>query len=140
MGLTDLDEGTVDSRLVRWGKWKMQSGVALGYPSQAAFMRLVPAHINHDRFGEIDQECVETNDVIELLPYVHQIVVRVQYVLPYNSVAVKAHQCGVCKRSYHNYLAEAKKLFAKKLNDRLHMVHDFDINVLSRSVLRETIS
>ncbi|MXS81561.1 hypothetical protein [Nitrosomonas oligotropha] len=136
MGIYDLDAGSVDSRLRRWGAWKMQSGVALGFPSQSAFMRLVPAGDNHDRFGEIDHECIETNDAVELLPLIPQVVIRVEYVLAYSSVAVKAHQCGVCKRSYHNYLADAKKMFANILNKNLRVVHDYSINPLNCSSVR----
>lgn len=136
MSIYELDGGSVDSRLRRWGAWKMQSGVALGFPSQAAFMRLVPASDNHERFGEIDHECIETNEAVELLPLIPQVVIRVEYVLAYSSVAAKAHQCGICKRSYHNYLADAKKMFANILNKNLRVVHDSSINMANCSSVR----
>jgi hypothetical protein len=131
-----LDAGTVDSRLVRWGKWKMRSGVALGYPKQAAFMNL--SGVRRDPVlcaDEIDSECVLTDRIVESLPLVHQTIVRVEYVIAYRESAAKAHACGVCKRSYYNYLNEAKRLFAESLNKSLRDVHSFDINAVScRSV------
>lgn len=139
-GVYELDASTVDSRLVRWGRWKMRSGVALGYPSRAAFMRMAPSGGSHDQCDEFDHECVETNNVVELLPFIQQIVLRVEYALACDSVSVKAYKCGVCKRSYHNYLIDAKKMFANIFNQRLHVVHDFDINVVMTSELRQATS
>lgn len=131
-----LDAGSVDSRLVRWGRWKMQSGVALGYPKQSAFMNL--SGVRGDPVlcaDEIDSECVLTDRIVESLPLVHQAVVRVEYVIAYRESVAKAHACGISKRSYYNYLNDAKKLFAQSLNKSLHVVHSFDINPLNcRSV------
>jgi len=134
--LYEFDKSTVASRLIRWGRWKMASGVSLGYPSQSAFMRLGGGIDNRDRFGEIDHECVETDSAVEMLPLVHQLVVRVEYVSAYSDTAVKAHQCGICKRSYHNYLIAAHEQVANKLNERLRVVHEFDINPLNCQLLR----
>jgi len=135
-GLYELDGGSVDSRLRRWGAWKMGSAVALGLPSQAAFMRLAPASDNYDRFGEIDHECIETDDAVELLPLIPQLVIRVEYLSTYSSVAVKAHQCGIHKRTYHNYLSDAKTMFANILNKNLRVVHDYSINPVNCSSVR----
>lgn len=134
--LFEFDKSTVVSRLNRWGRWKMASGVSLGYPSQSAFMRLGGGTNPADRFGDIDHECIETDAAVESLPLVHQLIVRVEYVLAYKDTAVKAHQCGVCKRSYHNYLIAAHEQVANKLNERLHVVHEFDINPLNCQLLR----
>lgn len=135
--LFEHDKSTVVSRLIRWGRWKMASGVSLGYPSQSAFMRLGGGQDNNcDRFGDIDHECIETDAAVEALPLVHQVIIRVEYVLAYKDTAVKAHQCGVCKRSYHNYLIAAHEQVANKLNKSLRVVHEFDINPLNCQLLR----
>lgn len=130
-----FDKGMVRSRLIRWGEWKMKSGVALGFPKQASFMNLSGVRGTEavSFLDEVDSECAQTNGAVELLPFVHLAVVRVEYVLAYKDTAVKAHSCGISKRSYYNYLEAAHKLVAKNLNLLLHDVHEFDINALSCS-------
>ncbi|WP_145956215.1 hypothetical protein [Nitrosomonas ureae] len=129
--LYTFDKGTVSSRLIKWGQWKMRSGVALGYPSAAAFVGLNPSSPSEWCGQAIDSECVQTNQAVEALPYVLLIVVRVEYISGYKDSAVKAHACGISKRSYYNYLDHAREIVANNLNLNLHMVHKNDINLLS---------
>lgn len=133
--LYSFDKGMVRSRLIRWGEWKMKSGVALGYPKQAAFMNLSGVRPSDaaDFRDVVDSECVQTNGAVELLPFVHIAVVRVEYVMAYTETAAKAYSCGISKRAYYNYLTAAHEMVAKNLNLLLHDVHEFDINALSSS-------
>lgn len=131
-GLYELDRSVVRSRLIRWGEWKMRSGVGLGFPSMSMFMKLGgQTNRDLDSFGEIDSECVLTNKSVEMLPHIHACVVRVEYVYNYKDSAVKAHSCGVSKRTYYNYLDTAHDLVAKHINYLLRDVHKNDINLLN---------
>lgn len=129
--LYTFDKGTVVTRLNRWGRWKMASGVALGFSSMAAFMRLGGGSNQSDRFGEIDYECIQTNIAVELLPLFHQDVIRVEYLLAYSESSVKANRCGVKKRTYYEYLEKAHDYVAKNLNLSLNSPHKDDINLLN---------
>lgn len=129
--LYTFDKGTVVSRLNRWGRWKMASGVALGYPSSSLFMRLGGGNDQGSHYGEFDSECIETNRAVDLLPAIPMVVVRIEYVIGYKDTAVKAHACGISKRAYYNYLQSAHEMVANILNKDLHIVHESSINVLS---------
>ena len=129
--LYTFDKGTVVSRLNRWGRWKMASGVALGYPSRSCFMRLGGDNSPGDHYDEFDSECIETNRAVDLLPAIPMVVIRIEYVIGYKDTAVKAHACGVSKRAYYNYLQSAHEMVANILNKELRIVHDSSINVLS---------
>lgn len=131
---TDLythDASTVSCRLNAWALWKMDSGLALGYPSKSAFTILrVDCQRIEDHNISVDPECLETNAAVDNLPYVHNVVIRVEYLSGYKDIAVKAYKCGISKRTYYNYLDHAKQLVANNLNLVLHNVHECDINVL----------
>lgn len=124
MGIYDLDGSSVITRLQHWGRWKMSSGVSLGYPNQSAFMHLAISSTPHDRFGEIDSDCIETDKAVDLLPFVKQIIIRVEYVLPYSSVATKANHCGISKRSYYNYLVDAHEMVAQLINNNRRKINE----------------
>lgn len=131
--LYTFDKGTVVSRLNRWGRWKMASGVANGFPSQSAFMRLggVPPGDAWEGTA-LDSECVQTNKAVSDLPGdVHKLVLRIEYVDSYKDSSVKAYRFGCSKRQYYNFLETAHKLVANNLNLNLQSVHRNDINMLS---------
>lgn len=129
--LYTFNKDTVVSRLNRWGRWKMESGVALGFPSMAAFMRLGGGGSPGDHYDEFDSECIETNRAVDLLPAIPMFVIRIEYVIAYKDTAVKAQACGISKRAYYNYLQSAHEMVASLLNKDLRIVHESDINVLS---------
>ena len=132
LDLESFDKSTVTSRLVRWGQWKMNSGVALGYPSESAFMRLTPKDKNQEWMGlAVDSECVQTNHAVEHLSLFPQIVIRVEYLSGYRETAVKAHVCGISKRRYHEYLQIAHVQVANNLNLLLISPHETGINLLN---------
>lgn len=131
-GLCELDRSVVRSRLIRWGEWKMRSGVSLGFGSMSSFMKLGGRTDQHyDPFGEVDSECMLTNKSVEMLPHVPALVVRVEYVSGYRDSAVKAHSCGISKRAYYNYLDTAHDLVAKHINYLLRDVHKDDIKLIN---------
>lgn len=129
--LYTFDKSTVSSRLIRWGQWKMMSGVALGYPSIAAFVGLSPSSPGDWCGQAIDSECVQTNVAVEQLKLFPQVIVRVEYISGYKETAVKAHVCGVSKRRYYEYLQLAHEQVANNLNLLLIRPHESDINLLS---------
>lgn len=135
-GMYEFDKGTVVSRLNRWGRWKMASGVALGFSSMSAFMRLGGGTNPGDRFGDIDVECVETNEAVCVIPLFHQTVLYVEYALSYRESSAKAHKCGISTRRYREYLDLAHDHVAKKLNSRLISPPESDINPLNCSLVR----
>lgn len=126
-----LDKTTIGSRLNEWARWKLASGVALGYPSRSAFTQTkVDNQRTKESYASVDHECSAMNDAVDSLPHLHHIIIRVEYLSGYKDTAVKAYNVGVSKRAYYNYLDEAKKLIANSLNISLHNVHTCDINVL----------
>lgn len=126
-----FDKSIVSSRLIRWGKWKMTSGVALGYPTKAAFVGLSPNPPGDWCGQSIDSECVQTNDAVEQLTLFQQVVVRVEYISGHRETAVKADVCGISKRRYYEYLNLSHEQIAEKLNLLLIRPHASGINVLS---------
>lgn len=128
--LESFDKTTVATRLIRWGAWKMKSGVALGYPSKVAFMRLGGEH--QDWLGiVVDSECIQTDGAVEKLSLFPQVVIRVEYLLGYKETAVKAHVCGISKRRYYEYLQMAHEQVANNLNLMLISPRKRDTNMLS---------
>lgn len=138
MDIYDFDKSTVVSRLNRWGKWKMQSGVANGYPSRSAFMREAGGNDMTQRWDRLamDSECVQTDKAVECLPGIHQLIIRVEYVLAYKDTAVKAYSCGISKRQYYNFLTDAHNKVANALNLNLQSVHKNDINMINELYVR----
>ena len=132
--LESFDKTTVSSRLIRWGAWKMRSGVALGYPSMVSFMRLGGGHSAYD---DVDSECIETDGAVEKLTLFPQITIRVEYVSGYKETAVKAHACGISKRRYYEYLQLAHEQVANNLNLMLISPHKHDTNMLNQLEVRQ---
>lgn len=112
-----MEESTVVGRLTRWAKWKFQNGVALGYPSQASFLRLVVdgTAIEHFIDQSLDSECVETDRAYRLLPELHQLVLRIEYLSTLSTVALKAYRFGTSKRTYEQYKNDAYRLLGNMI-------------------------
>lgn len=132
--LETFDKSTVTSRLIRWGAWKMRSGVALGYPSMVTFMRFGGGSSGYD---DVDSECIETNGAVEKMSLFPQVAIRVEYISGYKEIAVKAHVCGVSKRRYYEYLQMAHELVANNLNLRLISPHKNDTNMVNQLYVRQ---
>jgi len=129
--LYEFDKSSVGYRLNEWAKWKLESGVALGFPTHAAFIHTkVDNQRTKESYVVVDQQCNELNDIVDKLPYLHHIIIRVEYLSGYKDSAVKAYKVGVSKRAYYNYLDHAKELIANNLNLSLINVHSSGINVL----------
>lgn len=126
-----FDKTTVGSRLNEWANWKMSSGVALGFPCESSFTKMrVDNQRTKESYVAVDQECNVMNDAVDSLPYLHHIIIRVEYLSGYKDTAVKAYKVGISKRAYYKYLDHAKELIANRLNISLHNVHTSGINVL----------
>lgn len=107
-------EAQVINMLLRWARWKMNTGNALGYPGQVSFMRLVPPATYFPDPG-IDAECVLTEKAYDLLPVVHKAVLWVEYLSTAVSEAHKAHSFGRTRRAYRECLREAYTLMGNTI-------------------------
>lgn len=133
-GLYEFDKTVVTSRLIRWGAWKMNSGVALGYPSMTTFMRMTPGATVGFIHDEVGSECSQTDKAVMSLSDIHKLVVRNEYVLHTDKkVSERADITGLSKRTYYDYLDCAHIQIAKRLNLLLISSHTSGINVLNVS-------
>jgi len=110
-----LIEAIVVNRLIKWAKWKMQTGVALGYPSQVSFMRLVPPGTNFTD-PRIEADCILTDRAVCLLPEVFKLVIRLEYIDAIPSVQQKAHCYGKSLRTYQGDRSTAYLLLGNLLD------------------------
>ena len=108
-------ESTVVNRLLRWKRWKMRSGVALGYPSQSPFCRLAPSATHYSDPG-IDDECVTTNDAVNMLPEVYKLVIRLEYIEDLLSEDQRVHCYGKSRRTYREDRTRAYLLIGNALD------------------------
>ena len=108
-------EALVVNRLLKWSKWKLQTGVALGYPSQVSFMRLVPPGTN---FADprIEADCILTDRAVNLLPEVFKLVIRLEYIDAIPSMEQKAHCYGKSRRVYGEDRATAYRLLGNLID------------------------
>ena len=99
-------EATVVNRLLKWSKWKMQTGVSLGYPSQVTFIRLAP-QTTHFRDPGIDADCLLTDRAVNFLPEVYKLVIRLEYIdaIPDEDHRVRCY--GKSRRTYRDDRATA---------------------------------
>ncbi|SHM05578.1 hypothetical protein SAMN05216428_11293 [Nitrosospira sp. Nsp11] len=94
-------EALVVNRLIKWARWKLDTGVALGYPSQSSFTRLVPPPpYFHD--PRIDADCLLTDRAVNLLPEVYKLVIRLEYIDAIPSEMQRAHCYGKSRRTYRD--------------------------------------
>ncbi|MDC8446444.1 MAG: hypothetical protein LV471_11030 [Nitrosomonas sp.] len=121
------DEAIVINRLLRWAKWKMQSGVALGYKSHVNFVRLAGG--NDMAWDDaVDHECVQTNEAVDQLPELHRALIRVEYLSMCIDEQHKAHAFGCCIRSFRQWRRDAHNMIGNLLNIRLTMVPIYEHN------------
>lgn len=134
----ELDKSTVTSRLARWGSWKMNSGVALGYPAMSAFMNLSGRSSSLEYIAdEIDSECRQTNDAFERLYFFPRSAIYVEYAIGVGKNREdKARLCGCQRTSYYKYLESGHVEIARILNLMLHSADRNDINLLNVSKVR----
>ncbi len=114
-----IDESAVISRLERWARIKMQSGVKLGYPHESAFRRLTPSGtiplVDHG----IETEFHQTEAAFRMLPEIPQLVIRKEFLSTCRDEPSKAHQLGVSVRTLRQYKHNAYQMLANILNIRL---------------------
>lgn len=108
-------EALVVNRLLRWARWKMQTGVALGYPSQVSFVRLAPA-TTHFRDPGIDADCMVTDKAVMLLPEIYKLVIRLEYIDAIPSMEQRAHCYGKSRRVYGEDRATAYRLIGNAID------------------------
>ncbi len=132
-----MEKGTVVNRLTAWSRWKMASGVALGYPSKVSFMRIgTGGDIPTDRDGH-DAWCHETNDVVNQLPLFHQLIIRIEYLSEGGNTMTKAHKVGVDQRTFRRYLSNAYEQIGNIFNSGLRCCPNDDINMLDQLEVRQ---
>jgi hypothetical protein len=107
-------EAQVVNMLLRWARWKLQTGNSLGYPGQVSFMRLVPPSTHYPDPG-IEVECVLTERAYEMLPVIHKGVLWVEYLSTRVNEADKAHSFGRTRRAYRDCLNEAHTLMGNSV-------------------------
>jgi hypothetical protein len=108
-------EAQVINMLLRWARWKMNTGNALGYPGQVSFMRLVPPATHFPDPG-LESECIMTQKAYELLPLIHQSVLWVEFLSTKINYMDKAHYFGGSPRRYVRCLNEAYKMLGNHLD------------------------
>ncbi len=133
-----MQQGTVVHRLIGWSRWKLASGVALGYPSMVSFMRLGGgASTDVSEYNQVDSWCIETDDAFKLLPIMPKEIIKMEYLSTHKVIVVKAHQMGISKRAYHKYLNDSYTLLGNILDSRLRNVHDSDTFLLNSLEMRQ---
>jgi hypothetical protein len=114
------EEAIAVGRLMRWARWKMDSGVQLGFKSHVNFLKLAGGRDWRDE--SIDSECVQTNEAVEQLPELHKALIRVEYLSTCLDEQFKAHAFGCCIRSWRQWKKDAHAKIVNYLNIRLTMV------------------
>lgn len=122
-------EALVVNRLLKWAKWKLQTGVALGYPSQTNFMRLAPATSTfHD--PRLDADCLLTDRAVNLLPEVYKLVIRLEYIDAIPSLMQKAHCYGKSQRTYLLDRKTAYEMLGRLIDELLNRNEESANNLL----------
>jgi hypothetical protein len=111
-------EAIVVNRLIRWARWKMESGVSLGYPSQVSFYRMAALTATyHD--PAFDSECQETEKAVRSLPNDQYRLIRHEYIVSKDwKQHEKAEMLRVSPRTYRYWLKDAHRQVAMNLNLR----------------------
>ena len=122
-------EAIVINRLFKWAKWKMNSGVALGYKSQVSFTRLSGGRDPNLGYDErYDVECQFTERAVNLLPELHKALLRLEYLSTVISEDQKAYCFGTSRRTYRQYRQQAYQMLGNLLDSLLSCSPDGDIN------------
>lgn len=127
-----MDEAVVVNRLLRWAKWKMRSGVALGFKPAVNFYRLAGG-LSQDYNQVIDSECIETNNAVDQLPAMLRELIRIEYLGIGMDERSKAECFGCCVRSFRRWKVEAHEKLLKILKLDLTMVPISEYNSVSCS-------
>jgi hypothetical protein len=108
-------ESIIINRLIRWARWKLNSGVSLGYPSQVSFTRLIPCASVHD--AAFDSECIDTNRAVDSLPLEHYDTIRYEYITSAGlNQDKKADQLRISVSTYRRRVKRAHRQMAINLN------------------------
>lgn len=110
-----MDQGIVINRLCRWARWKMESGVELGYKRKVNYMHLIGSTSTPPDCG-YDLECQQTNQAVEQLPVVPMEVIRMEYLSTAGNEVAKAYRMGISVRTYRNYKNNAYSLLSNILS------------------------
>jgi hypothetical protein len=94
-------EAIVINRLIKWAKWKMQTNVALGYPSQVNFIRLAPPTDPHYHDARIETDNLLTDRAVNQLPEVYKLVIRMEYIDAIPDESQRIHRYGKSRRTYY---------------------------------------
>ncbi|SFK74878.1 hypothetical protein SAMN05216302_101450 [Nitrosomonas aestuarii] len=114
-----IDESVVVSRLSRWARIKLETGVKLGYPSESAFRKFGPPGHSHVRDMGVDLEFQQTEEAFKLLPEIPQLVIRKEFLSTCKNEAAKAYQLGIAVRTFRQYKHNAYTMLSNILNLRL---------------------
>lgn len=123
--------GTTVLRLLRWARWKMQSGVNLGYKPQVNFMRLSPS-TSSTWDSLVDRECIETDMAFCQLPELDKLIIRIEYLSTANTDNEKSFAFGASVRTYRHYKKVAHIKLERIIKDQqlLQSSHQDDIKRL----------
>ncbi|SHL10780.1 hypothetical protein SAMN05216428_10196 [Nitrosospira sp. Nsp11] len=108
-------EAIVINRLIEWAKWKMNTGVALGYKSQVSYVRLSGGNTLTYDTG-YDADCLLTDRAVNLLPEVYKLVIRMEYIDAIPSEIQRVHCYGKSRRTYRDDRTEAYKLLGNLID------------------------
>ena len=117
-----MTESEVKIRLDKWAKWRLKSGVPLGFPSRSSFMRDAPSD-GMKLLPGVDVECEITNKAYEEhLGTVYQIILHIEYLSPIRTEVLRARCYGKSRRIYrqdnkraHMLLGNAIELVCKQI-------------------------
>ena len=104
-----MNEGTVIIRLTHWARWKMQSGVELGYKRRINFIRLAGENSAPPDCG-YNLECQQTDEAVNQLPVVPREVIRVEYLSTARDEDEKARRLGISVSTLRRYRQDAYRL------------------------------
>ena len=108
-------EAIVVNRLIRWSRWKMGSGVNLGYPAKVSFLNLMPGASVHD--CSFDSECQETERAVRSLPNDQYRLIRHEYIVSRDwNQREKASMLHISPSTYRRWIKEAHHQIAVNLN------------------------
>lgn len=114
-------EAIVINRLIKWSKWKMGSGVSLGYKRQVNFVRLSGGRDQSLGYDDgYDADCHLTDKAVDLLPEVYKLVIRVEYIDKLRDENAKAHRYGKSRRTYREDRDRAYLLLGNLLDALLN--------------------
>ncbi len=111
-------ESLVINRLLKWARWKLNTGLTLGYPSQVNFVRLAPGTTHFPDAG-IELDCNLTDKAINLLPEIYKIIIRLEYIDTFNNEEQRAHCYGKSRRTYRSDRATAYQLLGNLLDSNI---------------------